>query len=188
MQLSYTVCKSVHPCPMLSPVSIIPLPRMEVMDCTTASCFCLRRHAAAAAELPLPPTSRCRVTGLLLNIRLRRCRHCAATVVAATELPLPPPLPPPPPRCHCLRAAAAALPPPLPPPPPRCHCHRRHIPGLLLNTIIAPPPFRPRLVVKSSIAASSHPFPTKPSAHSFAHDVSNKFNEPEHVWVGHRRR
>ncbi len=82
---------------MLSPVSIIPLPRMEVMDCTTASCVCLRRHAAAAAELPLPPTSRCRVTGLLLNIRLRRCRHCAATVVAATELPLPPPPPLPPP-------------------------------------------------------------------------------------------
>ena len=123
-------------------------------------CRCLRRHAAAAAELPLPPTSRCRATGLLLNIR--------------------PPLSPL--RCHCRRRHCAATSSAAP------TGHRLHIPILLLNIIIAPPPFCPRLVIKCSISASSHPFPTKPSAHSVAHDVSNKFNEPEHVWAGHRRR
>ena len=47
------------------------------------------------------------------------------------------------------------------------------------------PPFRPRLVVKCSFSAGFHSFPTDPSAHSVAQDMSNKLIELEHVWVGH---
>jgi hypothetical protein len=50
------------------------------------------------------------------------------------------------------------------------------------------PPFRPRLVVKCSLSAGSHSFPTKPSAHSVAQDVSNDFIELEHMWAGHSQR
>jgi hypothetical protein len=50
------------------------------------------------------------------------------------------------------------------------------------------PPFRPHLVVKCSFSAGSHSFPTKPSAHSVAQDVSNKFIKLGHMWAGHSRR
>jgi len=50
------------------------------------------------------------------------------------------------------------------------------------------PPFRPRLVVKCSFSAGSHSFPTEPSTHSVAQDVSNEFIKLEHMWAGHSRR
>ena len=50
------------------------------------------------------------------------------------------------------------------------------------------PPFRPRLVVKCSFSTGSYSFPTEPSAHSVAQDMSNKFTNLEHVWAGYRRR